>query len=130
MAVTRRRVPPLAPRRVFAYNQGTATEAWLLIGKRRSGGELISIEEAPDVALCHGWIDGQRKPHNGVSFLQRYSRVRGQALVANQRGQGGGADGGRAHAAGRARPPESRALVLVQPDVQHRSWDAGSGDRK
>lgn len=49
-------------------------EAWLLIGKRRSGTDLISIESALDVALCHGWIDGQRKACDDVSFLQRYSR--------------------------------------------------------
>jgi uncharacterized protein YdeI (YjbR/CyaY-like superfamily) len=60
-------------------NHGAATEAWLLIGKRRSGAELIGIEEALDVALCHGWIDGQRKSHNGVSFLQRYSRRRARS---------------------------------------------------
>ena len=36
-------------------------------------GPVGSIEEL-DVALCHGWIDGQRKSQNGVSFLQRYSR--------------------------------------------------------
>ena len=28
------------------------------------------------MALCYGWIDGQRKAHDGVSFLQRYSRRR------------------------------------------------------
>lgn len=60
-------------------NEGAATEAWLLIGKRRSGAELIGIEEALEVALCHGWIDGQRKSHNSVSFLQRYSRRRARS---------------------------------------------------
>ncbi len=51
-------------------------EAWLLIGKRHSGAALIAIEDALDVALCHGWIDGQRRSHNDVAFLQRYSRRR------------------------------------------------------
>lgn len=60
----------------LAAHQGEQAEAWLLIGKRLSGASLISIEEALDVALCHGWIDGQRKSHDAVSFRQRYSRRR------------------------------------------------------
>ena len=34
------------------------------------------IAEALDVALCYGWIDGQRRANDDVSFLQRYSRRR------------------------------------------------------
>lgn len=60
-------------------NQHEQTEAWLLIGKRHSGTALITIEEALDVALCHGWIDGQRKSYDDVSFLQRYSRRRARS---------------------------------------------------
>lgn len=52
------------------------TEAWLRIGKRHSGAELLTIAGALDVALCYGWIDGQRKALDDVSFLQRYSRRR------------------------------------------------------
>ncbi len=50
------------------------TEAWLRIGKQHSESALITIAEALDVALCFGWIDGQRKACDEVSFLQRYSR--------------------------------------------------------
>ncbi|MBT2532651.1 YdeI/OmpD-associated family protein [Arthrobacter sp. ISL-48] len=60
-------------------HQDEQSEAWLLIGKRHSGAPLISIEDALDVALCHGWIDGQRKSHDDVSFLQRYSRRRARS---------------------------------------------------
>ncbi len=52
------------------------TEAWLRIGKRHSGAGLIMISDALDVSLCYGWIDGQRKAYDDVSFLQRYSRRR------------------------------------------------------
>ncbi len=48
------------------------TEAWLRIAKKNSGIGSISISDALDVALCHGWIDGQRRSHDEVSFLQRY----------------------------------------------------------
>ncbi|MGH3729519.1 MAG: YdeI/OmpD-associated family protein [Micromonosporaceae bacterium] len=52
------------------------TEAWLRIAKQRSGIATITITEALDVALCYGWIDGQRKGYDDVSYLQRYSRRR------------------------------------------------------
>jgi uncharacterized protein YdeI (YjbR/CyaY-like superfamily) len=51
-------------------------EAWLRIAKRHSGIASATPAEALDVALCYGWIDGQRRAHDDVSFLQRYSRRR------------------------------------------------------
>jgi uncharacterized protein YdeI (YjbR/CyaY-like superfamily) len=60
-------------------NRHEQTEAWLLIGKRHAGAALITIGDALDVALCHGWIDGQRKSYDAVSFLQRYSRRRARS---------------------------------------------------
>lgn len=51
-------------------------EAWLRIAKRHSGLSAITITDALDVALCFGWIDGQRRALDDLSFLQRYSRRR------------------------------------------------------
>ena len=79
-----------------------ASHAWLRIGKRHAGAPYLSIGDALDVALCHGWIDGHRKGLDDVSFLQRYSpRRRGsnwsainvakaQALLAAGRMRAGG----------------------------------------
>ena len=60
----------------LAEQHDVQTEAWLRIGKAHSGIASVTITEALDVALCYGWIDGQRKAHDDVSFLQRYSRRR------------------------------------------------------
>lgn len=49
------------------------SEAWLRIAKRHAALELISIVDAGDVGLCFGWIDGQRKSYDELSFVQRYS---------------------------------------------------------
>ena len=49
-----------------------ATEVWLRIAKKGSGLASLSIGEALDGALCFGWIDGQRRGLDDVSFLQRY----------------------------------------------------------
>ena len=60
----------------LAEQHDVQTEAWLRIGKAHSGIASVKIAEALDVALCYGWIDGQRKALDDVSFLQRYSRRR------------------------------------------------------
>jgi uncharacterized protein YdeI (YjbR/CyaY-like superfamily) len=56
----------------LAEHHSSASEAWVRIAKKGSGLELLSISEALDGALCFGWIDGQRKGLDDVSFLQRY----------------------------------------------------------
>jgi uncharacterized protein YdeI (YjbR/CyaY-like superfamily) len=53
-------------------HHATAPEAWLRIAKKGSGLAGITIGEALDGALCFGWIDGQRRGLDEVSFLQRY----------------------------------------------------------
>jgi len=60
----------------LAAQLGEQGEAWLRIGKRHSPIALLTISDALDVALCFGWIDGQRNPYDDDSFLQRYSRRR------------------------------------------------------
>jgi uncharacterized protein YdeI (YjbR/CyaY-like superfamily) len=51
----------------------TAPEVWLRIAKKGSGLGSLTIGDALDGALCFGWIDGQRKGLDEVSFRQRYS---------------------------------------------------------
>ena len=57
-------------------NHESQTEAWLRIGKANSAASRLRIADALDVALCFGWIDGQRRSLDDVSFLQRYCRRR------------------------------------------------------
>ena len=53
-------------------NQDSSMQGWLRIAKKHSGINTLTIADALDVALCHGWIDGQRRALDDVSFLQRY----------------------------------------------------------
>lgn len=59
---------------------------WLLIAKKASGVKSITYSEALDVALCFGWIDGQRRAHDETYFLQRFTprRARSQWSEINQ----------------------------------------------
>lgn len=49
---------------------------WVKIHKVKSGLPTITPEQAIEMALCWGWIDGLRKGFDDCSFLQRYSRRR------------------------------------------------------
>ncbi len=46
---------------------------WMRYYKKASGKPTVSYAEALEVALCYGWIDGQRKSDDDVSFLQLYT---------------------------------------------------------
>ncbi|WP_332642286.1 YdeI/OmpD-associated family protein [Aeromicrobium sp.] len=112
-------------------NREHSTEAWLRIARKNSGLESISISDALDVALTHGWIDGQRRSNDEVSFLQRYcprrptsswSQVNVQkveALTAAGRMRPGGiAEVDRAKADGRWDAAyESQATAEPPPDL-------------
>src|SRR5947209_4664898 len=46
---------------------------WLKIAKKASGIGTVNHPEALEEALCYGWIDGQRAPHDESFFLQRFT---------------------------------------------------------
>jgi uncharacterized protein YdeI (YjbR/CyaY-like superfamily) len=46
---------------------------WLRIAKKGAAVRSVTIKEALDVALCYGWIDGQRKGGDTEHYVQRYS---------------------------------------------------------
>lgn len=46
---------------------------WLRIAKAASPLESVTYAEALDVALCFGWIDGQKQSYDADSFLQKFT---------------------------------------------------------
>lgn len=54
-------------------HHATSDGLWLKIAKKGSGIETVSFAEALDIALCYGWIDGQRDRFDGHYFLQRFT---------------------------------------------------------
>jgi uncharacterized protein YdeI (YjbR/CyaY-like superfamily) len=65
-------------------NHLSARELWLKLHKKQSGLPSISYAEALDIALCWGWIDGQKKSFDENSFLQRFC-PRGAKSIWSQR---------------------------------------------
>ncbi len=46
---------------------------WLLIAKKGSARRTVSYAEALEVALCYGWIDGQKQRHDDSGWLQKFT---------------------------------------------------------
>ncbi|WP_158848728.1 YdeI/OmpD-associated family protein [Saccharothrix deserti] len=101
----------------LAEHHEVAAGVWVKIAKKGSGRTSVTITEALDIALCHGWIDSQRKGLDENYYLQRYSPRRSgsswsrvnvekvEALVA----------------AGRMREPGLAAVRAAKADGR---WDA------
>jgi uncharacterized protein YdeI (YjbR/CyaY-like superfamily) len=52
---------------------------WLRIFKKYSGKATVTYAEALDQALCFGWIDGQKKSYDELSFIQRFTPRRAKS---------------------------------------------------
>ena len=52
---------------------------WLRIFRKSSGNVTVTYQEALDHALCHGWIDGQKKPYDEDSWLQKFTPRRARS---------------------------------------------------
>ena len=82
--------PPELPVRLF--KDGAAWEAWLAKQHARSAGLWLQIAkkgaaepsvtypEAVEIALCWGWIDGQKKGLDDQHFLQRFTPRRARSI--------------------------------------------------
>jgi len=57
----------------LAEHHATSPGLWLKFAKKGSGITTVSYSEALDVALCYGWIDGQKDKFNGDHWLQRFT---------------------------------------------------------
>lgn len=129
---------------VIAFADGIAFEAWiegqpqsspglwLKLAKKGSGIPSLSKAEAIDVALCHGWIDGQLDKYDERCWLIRFTprkprskwsevnaRRVDELIGAGRMRPGGMAQVKAARADGRwdgAYAPQSRAQV--PPDLQ------------
>lgn len=55
-------------------NHAASSGLWLQIAKKDTGVTSVTYLEAVDVALCWGWIDGQKRARDQTSWLQRFSK--------------------------------------------------------
>lgn len=55
----------------LAEHHASSPGVWLVLAKGGAAG--VTYAEALDAALCHGWIDGQKRSRDGRSFLQKFT---------------------------------------------------------
>jgi len=60
-------------------NHAGAEGIWLRVYKKDSGKPSITYVEALDQALCFGWIDGQKRPSDENSWLQKFTPRRAKS---------------------------------------------------
>ncbi|WP_070398097.1 YdeI family protein [Hydrogenophaga sp. PML113] len=61
-------------------NHATSDGLWLKIAKRGATEPSVTYPEAVEIALCWGWIDGQKKGLDDQHFLQRFTPRRARSL--------------------------------------------------
>lgn len=61
-------------------NHDKSDGIWLKIFKKDSGIKSINYAEALDVALCYGWIDGQKKGYDESAWLQKFCSRRPKSI--------------------------------------------------
>ena len=83
-------VPPVPPQRAstfpilafssartwakwLAHNHAAAPGVWIRIAKTSSPQASVSYGAALEVALCYGWIDGQKRAYDETSWLQKFT---------------------------------------------------------
>jgi uncharacterized protein YdeI (YjbR/CyaY-like superfamily) len=64
----------------LSEHHGSVQVVWLQISKKGTSTKTVTYDEALDVALCFGWIDGQRKSQDEHYFLQRFTPRRRGSL--------------------------------------------------
>ena len=89
---------------------------WLKFAKKASGIRSVVYAEAVEIALCHGWIDGQAKRLDEEHYLQRFTPRRPRSKwsrINREKAE-------RLHAEGRMRPAGLREIERAREDGR---WD-------
>lgn len=61
-------------------NHAACDGLWLKIAKRGANEPSVTYPEAVEIALCWGWIDGQKKSLDEQHFLQRFTPRRARSI--------------------------------------------------
>jgi uncharacterized protein YdeI (YjbR/CyaY-like superfamily) len=54
-------------------NHATSTGVWVRLARKSHAEPLLRHPEALEAALCHGWIDAQKKGETATTWLQRFT---------------------------------------------------------
>ena len=98
-------------------NHASPRGIWLKFAKKGSDVASVTYAEAVEAALAWGWIDGQKKAHDDVAWLQKFTPRRPKSLWSRINRDKAEA----LIAAGKMRPP---GLAEVERARQDGRWDS------
>ncbi len=107
----------------LATEHDKSVGVWLKLAKKDSGIPTITYEEALDIALCYGWIDGQKKGFDEQHWLQKFT-PRGPKSIWSKINTEGAE---RLIANGEMRPAGTKAIELAKQDGR---WAAAYASQK
>lgn len=107
----------------LAKNHDKSAGLWLKIAKKATGISTVTYAEALDVALCYGWIDGQKNSFDEQYFLQKFTPRRPKSIWS--RINVGHVE--RLIASGEMKPSGLRAVEAAKQDGR---WEAAYSSQK
>jgi uncharacterized protein YdeI (YjbR/CyaY-like superfamily) len=96
---------------------------WLKLAKKDSGIASVTYEEALDVALCYGWIDGQKKGFDDKYWLQKFTPRGSKSIwskINTEKAE-------RLIASGEMKPTGLKSIEAAKRDGR---WDAAYASQK
>jgi uncharacterized protein YdeI (YjbR/CyaY-like superfamily) len=64
----------------LAQHHATSAQIWLVLGKKDSGVQTVTLEEATEEALCFGWVDSILKRIDDRTHALRFSPRRPKSI--------------------------------------------------
>lgn len=101
----------------IATNYKQSDGIWLKIAKKASGIPTITYDEALDIALCYGWIDGQLNKLDDQFYLQKFTPRRPRSTWSKRNIE----NVARLIAGGRMQPAGQTEIDAAKADGR---WDA------
>jgi len=107
----------------LSRQHNTSNGVWLKLAKKDSGIPSVTYDEAVDVALCYGWIDGEKKGFDDKYWLQRFTPRGPKSIwskINTEKAE-------RLIASGEMKPSGLRAIEAARRDGR---WDAAYASQK
>ena len=107
----------------LAKQHDKSAGVWLKLAKKDSGIPSVTYDEALDVALCYGWIDGQKKGFDDKYWLQKFTPRGPKSIwskINTEKAE-------RLIAAGEMKPAGLKAIEAARQDGR---WDAAYSSQR
>ena len=107
----------------LAKHHDRSSGVWLKLAKKDSGIASVTYQEALDVALCYGWIDGQKGSFDDQYWLQKFTSRGPKSIwskINTEKAE-------RLIASGEMKPAGLKAIESAKQDGR---WDAAYSSQK